>query len=123
MTKDKFAEATFNMIKDLAQDKNNKIEFSASKDGANREYKLISSDTDEQIFTIKYREQKIGNTPYHLDLIINGENINLPQDMIRETMNILKERHVGEKEVARLVKEHSDQAAVLNFLGRFQSRK
>lgn len=123
MTKDKFAEATFNMIKDLAQDKNNKIKFSASKDGANREYKLISSDTDEQIFTIKYREQKIGNTPYHLDLIINGENINLPQDMIRETMNILKERHVGEKVAARLVKEHSDQAAVLNFLGRFQSRK
>ena len=123
MTKDKFAEATSNMIKDLAQDKNNKIEFSASKDGANREYILVSSDTDEQIFTIKYRERKVGNIPYHLDLIINGENINLPQDMIRDTMNILKERHVGEKETAKLVKGHNDQAAVLNFLGRFQSRK
>ena len=43
--------------------------------------------------------------------------------MIRETMNILKERHVGEKEAAKLVKEHYDQAAVLNFLGHFQTRK
>ena len=123
MTKDKFNAATFDMIKNLAQNKDNKIKFSASKDGSQREYVLISSDTDEEIFTIKYRENKIGNAPYRLDLIIDGNNVNLPHEMISDVMKILKERSVAKKEAAKLAQQHDDQAAVLNFLGRFQSRK
>ncbi|MBQ6735870.1 MAG: hypothetical protein IJQ90_00065 [Alphaproteobacteria bacterium] len=122
MKKD-FNAATFDLLKELAQNPDNQVKFNASKDGSQREYVLISPKTDETIFTIEYKEPRLGNAPYICQLIANGSQVKLPQKNIVEIMNILKERHVAKNNTAKFVKEKTEQAALLNWLERFQSKK
>ena len=122
MNTDKYYGAIFDMIEELASDKKNQIKFSADKDGIHREYVLISPDTNEKIFTIKFRAAT-ERLPYRCDLYINGENVNLPQKSIYAVMEIMRKRSVAEKEATKLVKAHTDQSATLKFLERFQPRQ
>lgn len=121
MKLNKFQKATFDTIKELAEEKKNQIKFSADKNGVRRNYVLLSPDTNEQIFTIKFRAAT-ENLPWRCDLIVDGENVNLPQDSIYEIMEILRDRHITGKEIDKKVTEHMDQTKVLKFLGRFQTK-
>jgi len=122
MKKD-FNTAAFDLLKELAQNPDNQIKFSANKSGSQREYVLISSKTNEEVFKIEYKEPRLGNVPYICKLIANEQQVNLPQKNIAEIMNILKERHVTKKNTAKFVKEKTEQASLLHFLSSFQSKQ
>ncbi len=121
--KKNFDTATFDLLKELAENPENQIKFSASKDGSHREYVLISPKTNEEIFKIEYKEPRLGNAPYICKLVVNDSQVNLPQENITEIMNVLKKRHVAKNKTAKFVKEKTEQASLLNYLGRFQSKK
>lgn len=120
MKKEMFQNKTFEMLKELAKDKKNKIQFIT--DGFYHEFDLLSTDTGETIFAVKFHEGTKTSKPRY-DLIINGENVNLSTESIKELKKILNERYVGEKEVVKLVEDAKHQDNVLNYLGGFLSRK
>lgn len=121
--KKNFETATLDLLKELAKDSKNQIEFTANNDGSHREYVLISPKTGEQIFKIEYNESRIGNAPYICKLIVNGSQVNLPQKDIFNIMETLRKRHVEKNQTVKRAKEENEQAALLNFLSSFQSKK
>lgn len=120
--KKNFETATLDLLKELAKDPKNQIEFTANNDGSHREYVLISP-KGERIFKIEYNESRIGNAPYICKLIVNGSQVNLPQKDIFNIMEILRKRHVEENQTVKRAKEENEQAALLNFLSSFHSKK